>query len=215
MTRTLLFDLDGTLVDSAAPIGGAVNAAFEAHDLPVLPDGELRAFVGPPLYDTFEAVLVAHGRDPDLVPSMIAAYREVYAETSLTQTTVYPGIRELLDRIRSRARLGVVTSKPRATAIPILHALALIDRFEFVEGPALSSQELKPQTLARAMRTAGVVAANTFMIGDRRHDIEAGLAHGLQTIGVTWGFGAVEELTTAGAHHLVNRPDELDRFAET
>jgi phosphoglycolate phosphatase len=120
---------------------------------------------------------------------------------------VYPGITALLASIR--IRIGVVTSKPKATAVPILESLGLASLFELIEGPSLTTPEPKSATLTRALSAVDLPPERTVMIGDRRHDIEAGRHHGTHTVGVTWGFGTLDELQTAGADRLVDSPAAL------
>ena len=201
------FDLDGTLVDSGSPIIDSLNDALDRHGLEPVPHDHAHVYIGPPLYDTITDLLVERGQDPTLMTSLLADYREVYATRSLTETVVYPGVAELL--LNTRIRMGVVTSKPKATAVPILESLGLAALFELIEGPALTSPEPKSVTLARALAAVDLPPDRTVMIGDRRHDIEAGRHHGAHTIGVTWGFGTPEELQAAGADRLVDSPAAL------
>jgi phosphoglycolate phosphatase len=201
------FDLDGTLVDSGPPIIDSLNEALDRHGLDPVSHEHAHVYIGPPLYDTITDLLVERGQDPTLMTSVLAAYREVYATRSLTETVVYPGIVDMLASVGTR--IGVVTSKPRATAVPILESLGLAELFELIEGPALTSPEPKSATLGRALTATSIAPARTAMIGDRRHDIEAGRHHGTHTVGVTWGFGSPEELRSAGADRLVDNPAAL------
>jgi phosphoglycolate phosphatase len=201
------FDLDGTLVDSGPPIIDSLNDALDRHGIDPVPHDHAHVYIGPPLYDTITDLLVERGQDPTLMTSVLAAYREVYSRRSLSETMVYPGIVDLLAGIAGR--IAVVTSKPRPTAVPILESLGLAPLFELIEGPSLQSPEAKTETLARALAAVDVAPERSVMIGDRRHDIEAGRHHGTHTVGVTWGFGTPEELQLAGAHRLVDSPAAL------
>lgn len=201
------FDLDGTLVDSGPPIIDSLNDALDRHGLDPVSHDHAHVYIGPPLYDTITDLLVERGKDPRLMTSVLAAYREVYAKRSLTETVVYPGIAGMLTSIGTR--IGVVTSKPQATAVPILESLGLAALFELIEGPSLTSPEPKSETLARALTATRIPPERTTMIGDRRHDIEAGRLHGTHTIGVTWGFGSLEELRAAAPDHLADSPRAL------
>jgi phosphoglycolate phosphatase len=209
-TTLMLFDLDGCLVDSTAAITGCLNHALAALDLPPRPVDELRRFIGPPLLEAFETLLAEAGAPADRAPVGIAAYRARYATASLTDTRVVAGIPEVLDALRRRAALRIVTSKPRAFALPIVEHLGLADWFDEVHGPDVGLvTEPKARTLARALAAAGRPAAAAVMVGDRRHDVEAGRANGTRTVGVTWGAGEPGELEAAGADHVVDRPAEL------
>jgi len=208
---TYLFDVDGTLVDSRQPILLALNSALSASGLAAIDADQLWLHVGPPLHSTLETLLAERGEDTMLIPRLIEDYRAAYQPISVEMALTYPGIVELLDSLDGLGRLGVVTSKPLVYAEPILHALGFVSTFEVIEGPGLTKIESKPLTMARALarlaETADIGALT--MIGDRRHDIEAGGHHSATTIGVTWGFGSREELTEAGADHIVDHPDEI------
>ena len=209
--NTILFDLDGTLVDSGPPIMAALNDALASIGLDALPQTEASRFIGPPLYETIPEHLAAHGRDPALFDSVLDAYRRSYSARSVRDTTVYPGIYELLASLTGHARLGVVTSKPRPTALPIIETTGLLSMFEIVEGPDLQSNETKVVTLGRAMASMNTEGHATTMVGDRHHDVVAGRAHGTWTVGVTWGYGTANELDEAAPHHVVVDPADLGR----
>ena len=206
MNSTVIFDLDGVLVDSRAVFLSCVNYAFEKLGLPTRPDAELIPYIGPPFaYGFGELLGVAH--DAPIVDACIDGYRERYATASLTETTVEPGIPEALEALDGR-RLAVATSKPQAFAEPLLEAMGLRAHFDVVAGPDLSARaEDKTETLGRALHTLGPTRA--VMVGDRSFDVSAAHAHGLPAIGVTWGIGTPGELHDAGAERTIDRPDEL------
>lgn len=211
----LLFDMDGCLVDSARPITSSINAALERYGLGRVPAARLRRFVGPPLYESFVTLLAEQGADGIPATRLVRAYREVYTDIALRETRLIPDIPAVLAQLaRRKHRLAVCTSKPVAFAEPILASLGIADAFEAVVGPSLDPQgETKVATLGRAVSALNLVGKDgtvtATMIGDRRHDIEAGLEHELLTVGVTWGIGSREELVEAGADLIVDRPEEL------
>ena len=123
-------------------------------------------------------------------------------------------MRELVDAlVAAGRRLLVVTTKPVAFAAPILDAVGLRDAFEGVFAPELSAlHEAKDVTLRRGLDASGVDVADVsevWMVGDRHHDVDAGVAVGTHTAGVTWGAGSRAELEAAGAEVVVDTPDEL------
>ena len=206
MTTTVIFDLDGVLVDSRAVFLSCVNFAFEKLDLPTRTDAELLPYIGPPFAYAFGELLgVPH--DAPIVTACIDGYRERYKTASLTETTVEPGIPEALAALEGH-RKAVATSKPRDFAEPLLRAMGLRAHFDVVAGPELTARaEDKTETLGRALQELG--ATRAVMVGDRSFDIVAAHAHGLRAIGVTWGIGDAEELTAAGADALIATPAEL------
>ena len=205
----VLFDLDGTLVDSRAGIVAATNAQLVAMGRAPVPEAELVPRIGPPLHDTFAALVPGlGGRELD---AAVAAYRARYREMMLAGTAVYPGIPALLDELRARGRrLAVATSKAGPLARELLGALGLANRFAAIVGPEPPARDEKPETVARTLSALGVAGgAELWMVGDRRHDMAGAAAHGLRGAGVLWGFGDAAELERAGADVLVATPAEL------
>jgi len=208
----LLFDLDGCLVDSTVPITTCMNLALERVGLPARAPSELVRFIGPPLPASFVTLLEEAGADPTLAPRCVEAYRAAYQEESVRSTQVVDGIEQALDTLVGTAVLAVVTSKPRAFALPIVEHLGLVSRFAAVHGPVADLQgEPKATTLRRALADVAPTADPTqvVMVGDREHDVLAGRECRTRTVGVTWGSGSAEELLRAGADHLVTTPVEL------
>jgi phosphoglycolate phosphatase len=207
----ILFDMDGVLVDSRVAIARSMAHAFRSHGFEPPPDEVLQAQIGPPLDDALGHLLAAMGADVQLTPLLVSSYRERYREHCIAETPAYPGIAELLERLAPRHRLGVVTSKPIAFALPILRALALDVHMAVIEGPSLDARgEPKQVTLGRALTAlGGPPVASVTLVGDRSHDVAAARAHGIRSVGVLWGIGSHAELTAAGADVLVATPDEL------
>lgn len=208
----LLFDLDGCLVDSTLPITAGMNHALVGVGLPERDPGELIRFIGPPLFGSFTTLLREVGGDEALAARCVDLYREFYPEQARRSTTVVPGMQAVLDELGSFTALGVVTSKPGEYAVPIVDAVGLRPHFLAVHAPKTDLQgEPKAVTLARALEdlAPGADPATAVMIGDREHDVLAGVACGTRTVGVTWGAGSREELQAAGADHIVSTPAEL------
>jgi phosphoglycolate phosphatase len=204
------FDLDGCIVDSRDAILPSVRIALGPEGLGDLPDDELRGLIGPPLEIGFADLLERHGSDPSHARAVTAAYRADYRQHMLERTTLVPGMAEAVARLAATRLVCVVTSKPAVFARPILDHLGVAPSLAFVEGPSLdASDEAKKVTLGRALDRLGPAAEGATMVGDRHHDVDAGRAHGLRTIGVLWGIGDVAELSAAGADVLVASPDEL------
>jgi phosphoglycolate phosphatase len=201
----VLFDLDGVIVDSRLTFARCVNAALLAHGLPTRPERELYRYLGPPLHGTFE-LLVGPG---PMVQSCVDAYRKRYTALAAAETTVFPGMREVLEQASSTLPLVVATSKAAALAEPLLAALGLRELFAAVVGPSLEAKnEGKAVTIGRAM--SGLPPGfRAVMVGDRHYDVLAAGEHGIPTLGVLWGIGTAEELRDAGAQALVRSPGEL------
>lgn len=204
----VLFDLDGVLVDSRSAITGCINHALVENEFSARPVEDLHRFIGPSLAGAF-AELTGHPADSVLVASCLGSYRARYAEASLSETVVTPGINTALNELTRRCRLAVATSKPLAFAEPLLVTLGLRAFFATVAGLDLSVQgESKASTIAAALKMLGH-PRRAVMVGDRSHDIVGAKAHSLPSIGVTWGIGSAEELREAGAESIVDRPADL------
>jgi phosphoglycolate phosphatase len=209
---SVLFDLDGVLVDSRVAITGCINYALVEHELAARPVEALHRFIGPPLAVGF-AELTGHSPDSALVASCIGSYRIRYAEASLQETVVTPGIDTVLNELAARYSLAVATSKSLAFAEPLLSALGLRPFFAAVAGPDLSAQsESKACTIAASLKMLGH-PKRAVMVGDRSHDIVGARAHSMPSIGVTWGIGSTEELLEAGAGSIVHAPADLPASA--
>lgn len=206
----ICLDVDGCLVDSRAMIDASFRRAMVTLGLEPLAAGEIDRFVGPPLHETVRVIL-AERDDHDVAPdALVDAYRDDFRRTSVAAVATFPGMPEAVTALSRQHTLAVVTSKPIAFARPLLDALDLSHAFALMEGPDLAEDESKTVTLARALERAGITGGREhLMVGDRRHDVEAGRAHGLSTIGVSWGFGSRDELTTAQADAVVDDPDAL------
>jgi len=203
------FDLDGCLVDSSRAIPAGVNAGLAEVGLPARTASSLQWCIGPPLSDSFTQLLAEHDvDDADRVAAAIHGYRAAYPAVSVELTTVVPGIEAALAALPQRR--VIVTSKPADYARPLAEAMGLMGHFEELFGPGTDlAVESKTATLSRALAALGVAPSAATMIGDRRHDVEAGRAVGTGTIGVTWGAGDHAELAAAQADHVIDVPADL------
>ena len=201
----VLFDMDGTLVDSQPGIVAAMNATLRALGEPERDEADLRARIGPPLPETFSDLL---GRPPGELDDIVAGYRERYRTTMREGTFVYPGIPALLAGLEAAGHpLAVATSKAQPLAEELLDHLGLGAWFAAIRGPVPPSHEDKAGTVGRALEALGTRAA--VLVGDRHHDVTGARAHGLATIGAAWGYGGEDELWAAGARAIARRPDEV------
>ncbi len=206
---TLFFDLDGTLTDPKEGITRCLQYGLEQLGRPAPPQAELVQYIGPPLRWTFPRLLTTD--DSALIDAAIAHYRRRYADVGMFENELYPGIPELLKRLREEDfRLFVVTSKPTIYAERIVDHFGLTEYFEAVYGPHLDGRfDDKRELIAHLLAERSVTASDTIMIGDRASDILAGQANGTHTLGVTYGFGSIEELQTARPDRICHHPHEI------
>lgn len=211
----LFFDLDGTLADSGAGIHAALNDVFTTRGHDAITEEELYFMIGPPLQDSLPVVFASRGINEELVDAFIFEYRATYIANHLPSTQFNAGMADALVVLSDHWHLAVVTSKPQPQALIAVKALGVEHMFLTVVGPDSDGSYPKSLLLERAMREAeevtGVqpIAAECWMIGDRHHDIDAGIAMGTKSMGVMWGFGSHAELTNAGAHVISQSPAHL------
>lgn len=205
----LLFDLDGTLTDPRQGILACFKYSLRRLQLKAPPDLELERFIGPPLRESFAALV---GRDDgERVEQAITYYRERFATVGIFENDVYPGMVETLSRLRDRgALLFVATSKPTVFAERIVEHFELDRFFSAVYGSELSGANAdKKDLLARLLDAESLSPADTVMIGDRAHDVLGARANNIFPVGVLWGYGSREELLAAGARLLCEEPSGL------
>lgn len=214
--RAILLDLDGTLVDPAGGITGGILHALLRNGIDHPGEARLNSLVGPPLAS---GLMTVPGMTEDLLPRVIADYRDEYAAHGLAASRVYPGIPELLQALRADGRiLAVATSKPEPLARQLLAAKGLDGYFASIHGSAPdevsapSRTSGKPHIVAAALAATGQGEDGTVMVGDRLHDIEGARVNGLSAVGVSWGFAADGELEAAGAVAVVHSARELGRL---
>lgn len=205
MRKGILFDLDGTLTDSGEGIINCAIVALQHFGLPIPSREELRVFVGPPLGETF----VRFGIPEERVQEAIDVYRSRYIPIGKYENTPYPGIRELLEKLRSDGfLLYVATSKPEQTSVDILEHFDLAKYFDKICGASMDlSRSSKEAVIAYLLETAP--ADSLIMVGDTKFDVIGAAAHGIPTIGVSWGYGTVSDLRSAGAAAIAHTPQEL------
>jgi phosphoglycolate phosphatase len=204
----VLFDLDGTLSDSAPGILSSLRYALAAHGLPMLDAATERDLLGPPFYESLPPLI---GGEENL-PAVIATYREKYGEGGMFDTAAYDGVREVLAVLHvARVRMAVATSKPEAYAIPIVEHLGLTEFFETIGGDELDgSLRTKALVIAKVLGRIGSPDKDSVvMVGDRAHDVLGAREHGITCIGAGWGYGMPGELLKAGADPICEAPEEL------
>ncbi|MBI3212501.1 MAG: HAD-IA family hydrolase [Mycobacterium sp.] len=182
----VIFDLDGTLTDSAAGIVASFVHALEQIGASV-PGGDLAArIVGPPMHLTLSGMGLGEHAD-----TAMAAYRADYTSRGWAMNAPFDGIPELLADLRARGvRLAVATSKAEPTARRILEHFGLDDHFEVIAGASVDgSRSAKADVVAHALEQLQPLPDAVLMVGDRSHDVEGAAAHGIDTVVVGWGYG--------------------------
>jgi len=210
-TPNILFDLDGTLIDSLPGIEETLLATLQSLGADPVSLQAFRPLVGYPLETVFSILL---GKEfPDLGLA-VTTYRTLYRELGLPQACPFDGIPEMLHALDAGARsLFVVTARNEAMAGRILENHGLDGHFISVRGErAGDGRDCKADLVAEVLREFNLPAADTLMIGDRKFDAEAAVANGCFPVGVTYGYGTRQELADAGAEVLVESPERLARM---
>lgn len=206
MKKTVLFDLDGTLTDSGEGIINCAILALEHFGLPIPTREEMRVFVGPPLYETFQKF----GVPADKTDEAIRVYRSRYIPTGMFENTPYPGVKELLEALKSEGyTLYVATSKPEEMSVTILEKFGLAPYFDRICGASTdTSRSTKDAVIAYLLAQSGA-KEDMVMVGDTKYDVLGAKAHGIPTIGVSWGYGSAEEMMEAGAVGIADTTQQL------
>lgn len=208
--QLVIFDLDGTLTDSAEGILASFLHAL-SHIGATVPEGDLAAqIIGPPMEDTFRAMELGEFTD-----EAIAAYRADYGDRGWAMNTLFDGIETLLADLRGTGvRLAVATSKLEPTAERILAHFELDQHFEVIAGASPDgSRKSKEEVLGHALAQLRPLPERVLMVGDRSHDVHGAAAHGIDTVVVGWGYGQADfadGFSVTGVTHAATI-DELRR----
>ena len=200
-----LFDVDGTLLDSAADICGAIREALAGTRASAANDELLRRYIGRHLIDLFQDLLPDYSRDQ--IDVLIADYRRIYLGRGHTATRRYPGVAEALASLPGRK--STATTKGTPTTRAVLEQFELLSYFDHVQGTDGFPAKPEPDVIRRSLEVFGVPPADCLLVGDSAADMEAGRRAGVRTCAVLWGYGYREELAKWQPDYWVSDPSEL------
>lgn len=200
--ETVIFDMDGTLIDSDAGVLGSMRYALDTMGLPLPPQAEWRKFLGPPLRFSFKTVA---GVDDSQLDEAVRIYREYYRKHGVFQVELYPGMEQLLrDLHQAGAKVCLATSKVAAMAERILENLKLTDLFTYAVGSdEKETDSSKTAKIARVLAHTGTPAERAVMIGDTKFDAEGARGNDMPFIGVLFGYGSRQEMEAVGLRRAV------------
>jgi len=209
--RTVLFDLDGTLADTAPDLAFALNTLLAEQGRPTLPYDSIR-----PVVSHGAAALVEKGfgisrTDPGF-PPLRERLLELYQQHLARHTRLFPGMRELLDALAAREiNWGIVTNKPSFLTEPLVHQLGLADEVAcIVSGDSTANRKPHPEPMLHASRLASCPPPECLYVGDAERDIEAGRAAGMRTLVALFGYiGSEDQPERWGADGLIRAPNEI------
>ncbi len=208
MKQYILFDLDGTLTESATGIINSLKYALERLGVTDYDRTILDKFIGPPLAVSFEKFFGFNGEKCN---NAIKIYREYFSEKGLFENSVYAGVEDMLARLKSAGlKLAVATSKPEVFARRILDKFGLSGYFEVICGIPLDNEKMtKAQVIDHAVAELNAADKQAvLMVGDRDYDVAGAHQNGIECMGVTYGYGSRSELESAGAEYIAASAEE-------
>jgi phosphoglycolate phosphatase len=209
---SILFDLDGTIIDSAPGITATLAYTFETMGLPVPSPAELLAYVGPPILDSFRD---RAGMSLGEAAEALDIYRPRYLERGALDSSVFPGVGDVIRAVHAAGiPLSLATSKPETPATLMLSNAGLLGEFDIITGASddevrSSKQDVVAEALVR-LAAFGADLSRPVLVGDRIHDVEGAAANGVPTVFVGWGYGSAAE--QAGSIAVAHTPAELQRL---
>ena len=211
--RLVLFDLDGTLVDSAADLYRAMNLSLEQLKLPLVTEEQVRIWVGKGAAKLCEMVLqhLFGHVDPQQQQQLLATFLKVYAQELCVNTTIYSGVMEFLTYCQThQIMMACVTNKPEHLAKGVLDTLGLSDYFQMlIGGDSLAERKPHPLPLLHCMKVYKVSAAETLMIGDSSNDVEAARQAGIDCVAVSYGYNHGVNIVDSQPQYVVDSLAEL------
>jgi phosphoglycolate phosphatase len=208
------FDLDGTLVDPLLGVRHCLAKTCEAFGLAMPDETTIRDWIG---FGMHEALATLRGlEDSDRLDAALDFYWERYREEGVFEHELYPGIFHLLHRLKRQGhRIYIVSAKPGLFARRIAYQFDLNLIFDDIFGSTLKGRWQPKTEVMAGLAQQGTIWPGGVFIGDRGVDMQAARDHGLEPVGVTWGYGSRAELTAAGAKHLFDSVPELDDWLRT
>lgn len=209
--KYIIFDLDGTIIDSGLGIKNGIIYSLKSIGIQNVEENILNKFIGPPLKDSYMRFF---DLSEEKAKDMVNKYREYYSEQGIYEAYIYEGIEEVIKNLKEKENeIILATSKPEIFAKKVLNHFNLMDYFNFVGGATLDHKIThKNEVLQYVLKEYYINPQNGFMIGDTKFDILGGKLFDLNTIGVTYGYGSLEELKKANADNIVNKPEEILKY---
>ena len=203
----LIFDMDGTLVDSAADIAASVNFTLSRLGLPEKPAKEVMGYIGDGMKTLLERA--TGNKDEKYLAHAIEIFHPQYLDRCTVKTTLYPGVKETLEHFK-RLPLGLVTNKPLAMTEKILRYFEIDKYFKtVVGGESTPKKKPDPEPVLKALSDMAVPASSALMVGDGLPDMEAGRRAGVKTCAVTYGYRSREDLEKLNLNYMIDHLKEL------
>ena len=212
MYKYILFDLDGTLTDPAEGITNSVAYALDKFGITVEDKTQLNVFIGPPLVDSF---MNYYGLSEEDANRAVTYYREYFKPKGIFQNKMYSGVPEFLQKLKADGKsVMLATSKPEVFAKDILAHFGIEQYFDFIAGATLDgTRSKKADVIAFALDSLCITEKEKcLMVGDRNQDINGAKIIGIDSLGVLFGYGSLEELQTAGATYIAQTVEDIIKY---
>lgn len=205
--KNILFDLDGTLIDSYEGIARGIDKVVEEFGVELSKD-VYKYFIGPPLTESFSKYL------PDLdIKEVLKVFRSYYLTVGVYEYCLYDGIKEMLSALKSQGyKLYVATSKREDTAIAILEHSDILGYFERVFGAGFETRKEKFEVLEYAFADSDIVKSESVLIGDTMYDVDGARIVGIDSIAIAYGFGDNEVLKASNAVAFLDSPQDIVKY---
>lgn len=206
----VIFDFDGTIVDTGEGILKSLQYAFEkqGRDVPDLSD--LKRFIGPPIHYSF---VTFYDVSEDKVQEYIKSYRERYRKIGIFECEIYDGITDVLKQLHDNGvKIGIASSKPISLIYDVMNHLGITDSFDAVVGTLFddSNHSGKTDLVLESMKKLGATdKSKVLMVGDRYFDIDGGAGAGVDTCGVVYGYGSAEEFREHNATYICDNATDI------
>jgi phosphoglycolate phosphatase len=209
--KAILFDLDGTLLDTLNDIGNAANRVLAKHQFPVHPVDAYRYFVGDGVKTLFARALPADKQNDSIIQTCMKDFEHEYSRNWNNETSLYPGIQEMLDLMQARGlKMAILSNKPQEFTQYCVEGFLYNWNFEAVNGfQASIPPKPHPAGALAIARQMGIAPASFIYLGDTGTDMQTASAAGMYPVGALWGFRSSDELTENGAKVVVNNPLEV------
>lgn len=209
--KLILFDLDGTLLDTLQDLGDSCNVILEQYGYPTYPLVAYKKFVGNGVQKLIERALPQEARTVETITVLLAAFKTYYEQKPVSHTRPYTGITPLLQELKSLGYLiSVASNKYHEAVIPLMAEYFPDISFDLVLGHRTGRPaKPDPDIVFDSIQTLGVSKQDCFYVGDSSVDMDTANNAGVTAIGVTWGFRDEDELRQHGAQHIIHHPQEL------
>ena len=206
-----LFDFDGTTADTGLGVKNCVKYSLDYYGIDVGDENKLNEFIGPSLYTGYTEIC---GVDDETANKLVEKYRERYKSVGIYECSPYEGIKELFEKLRkSGVKVAIASSKPKVFLEKCIMFLTLDQSIDYFIGPSFSDTSSdKKSLLCDAAEHLKTEKSKCIMIGDRKYDIDAASALGIDSIGVTYGYGSVDELNKSGATYTACNTKEIKKI---